>query len=152
MIENVKGPRGERSAKVRAMTEDVVRHITPKDYLSEILAVRNFVAERCRYLNDPLTTEWVKDPERIVDEISTMGISPCDCDEIAQLIATMTRQCGREAQFVTVGFSRPGQYTHVFTRVKEPKSGKWIVCDPVAGTEEAKMLKRVATFKIWSID
>lgn len=152
MIEHVKGVRGERSLKVRMLTESVVRRLTPKDYLSEILAVRNFVAEKCRYLNDPVSTEWVKDPERIADEIAEHGTSPCDCDEIAQMIATMARQCGRDAEFVTVGFGAPGSYTHVFARVLEPRSRKWVVCDPVAGTDEAAMLRRVQTFKIWRID
>jgi hypothetical protein len=53
---------------------------------------------------------------------------------------------------VTVGFGAPGKYSHVFCRVREPKSGTWIVCDPVAGTDEAKMLRKVTTSRIWRID
>jgi len=152
MLAHIRGPRGERSVKVRSLTEKVVAGVQPKDYLGEILAIRNFVTERCRYLNDPLTTEWVKDPERIADEIMAQGQSQCDCDEMAQMIATMARQCGRDAELVIVGFGRPGAYSHVFTRVKEPKSNQWIICDPVAGTDEAKMLRRVTTHKIWRTD
>ena len=152
MIEQVRGTRGERSVLVRGVTEGVVRGLQPKDYLSEILAIRYWVAERCRFLNDPLTTEWVKDPQRIVEEILAQGSTGCDCDEISELIATMTRQVGREAQFVTVGFGAPGQFSHVFCRVREPKAGAWIVCDPVAGTGERGMLGRVTTYRIWNID
>lgn len=152
MVSQVKGPRGERSVFLRSMTEGVVRGLQDKDYLSEILAIRNFVAERIRYTNDPLTTEWVKDPQRMAEEIRQDGRSIADCDEIASLIATMCRQVGREAEFVTVGFDRPNVFTHVFARVKEPKSGTWIVCDPVAGTNEARMLRRVKTSKFWRID
>ncbi len=149
MVRDLNGPRGERSVRVRAFTESIVRGLQPKDYLSEILAIRHAVATRVRYLNDPISTEWVKDPERLVEEIEAHGTTLADCDEIALLIATMLAQVGREVEFVTVGFGLPGSYTHVFVRVKEPKSGQWIVCDPVAGTTEESMLGRVTTYKTW---
>ena len=152
MLSQIRGSRGERSVKVRGMSEDVVRGVQDKDYLSEILAIRNFVAERCRYTNDPLTTEWVKDPERMVDEIGAYGRTVTDCDEMASLICTFARQCGREAQLVIVGFGAPNQYSHVFARVLEPKSRTWIVCDPVAGISEGKMLRKVRTHKIFRVD
>ena len=66
-------------------------------------------------------------------------------------MAALCRQLGRETEFVIVGFGRSGSYSHVFTRVKEPKSGKWIVLDPVSGTDEASMLRRVTTYQIWKI-
>jgi len=152
MINQVRGARGERSVRVRSMTERIVRGVQPKDYLSEILAIRNWANERLRFLNDPLSTEWVKDPERIVEEVEHYGTSNCDCDEISEVIATMSRQVGREAQFVTVGFAEPEQYSHVFCQIKEPKSGAWVVCDPVAGSDEARMLRRVRAYRIWRID
>jgi hypothetical protein len=152
MREQAWGPRGEQSMAVRAMTEDVVSGIRGKDYLGEILAVRNFGMTHLRYLNDPLHVELIKDPERIVEEIRQNGQALVDCDEIAELIATMLMQLGRKAEYVVVGFNAPGDFSHVFTRVKEPKSGQWIVCDPVAGSDERTMLSRVSTFEIWSLD
>lgn len=149
MVRSLNGPRGERSVRVRSFTESVVKGLQPKDYLGEILAIRYACAEKCRYLNDPLTTEWVKDPERIVEEIEAHGVSNVDCDEIALICATMLRQVGREVEFITIGFGAPGSYSHVFVRVKEPKTGQWIVCDPVAGTTEESMLLRVSTWQAW---
>jgi hypothetical protein len=149
MVRALNGPRGERSVRVRSFTESVVRGLQPKDYFSEILACRYAVAEKVRYLNDPLTTEWVKDPERLVEEIEAHGVTAADCDESALLLATMWRQIGREVEYVTVGFGLPGSYSHVFPRVKEPKSGAWIVGDTVAGSLEDKMLSRVTTWKAW---
>lgn len=146
------GPRGEQSMRVRAVTEDAVSGVRPKDYLSEILAVRNYGMTHLRYLNDPLHVELIKDPERIVEEIQENGRALVDCDEIAELLATMLMQLGRVSEFVVVGFGAQGEYSHVFTRVKEPKSGQWIVCDPVAGSDERTMLSRVTTYEIWSLD
>jgi hypothetical protein len=146
------GVRGERSVRVRSFTERIIRDLQPKDYLGEILALRYAEAEFCRYTNDPIATEWVKDPERIVEEIEATGKSLVDCDEKACFIATLCRQVGREAEFVTVGFGAAGHYSHVFTRVKEPKSGQWIICDSVAGTTERRMRDRVTTYQFWRID
>lgn len=79
-------------------------------------------------------------------------VTVSQCDEIACLIATGCLQVGRHCQFVAVGFGEPGTYSHVFTRVMEPRTNTWVVCDPVAGTDERKMLNRVATYQIWSLD
>jgi len=151
MVSMTVGPRGEQSTLVRSLKDHVVRDIAPKDYLSEILAVRNFVAEKVKYSNDALAVEQVQDPERMAQEIVQQGRAVADCDEIALLIGTLCRQLGREVEYVTVGFGRPNSFAHVFARVLEPKSGRWIICDPVAGTDEASMLRRVTTYKIWGI-
>lgn len=148
----VTGPRGERSVVVYKQLEQIVRGLQPKDYASEILAVRNWVATRVRYKNDPISTELVSDPERLVTEIAAHGRAVGDCDDIAGLMATFMRQLGREAEWVTVGFQPGAAHTHIFTRVLEPKTRTWYVCDPVAGTDEQAMLGRVKSWKIWRID
>lgn len=152
MIRAAHGDRGERSMVVRGAAENVVRWLQPKDYLGEILALRNWVAERVRYVNDPLHVELVKDPQRLVEEIAAHGRTTADCDEIACLIGTLCLQVGRVGEFVVAGFGEKGSFSHVFARIKEPKSGQWIVTDPVAGAEERQMLQRVTTYELWSLD
>lgn len=151
MIAAIVGPRGEQSTLVRSVKDHIIRGVQPKDYLSEIQAVRNFVHEKCKYSNDALGVEQVQDPERLCDQIIKYGTVVGDCDDITTLMACLCRQLGREVEIVIVGFGRPGSYSHVFCRVKEPKSGKWIVLDPVAGTDEASMLRRVTTYQIWKL-
>ena len=151
MIKAAVGPRGEQSAVVHSVKCSIVRELEPKDYLSEILAVRYFAAERIRYSNDALGVEQVQDPQRICEQILDYGKAVGDCDDIACWTVATLRQLGREAQFVIVGFGVAGNYSHVFGRAKEPKSGKWIVCDPVAGPNESSMLRRVTTYQIWDL-
>lgn len=151
MISMTVGPRGEQSTLVRSLKDHIVRDLAPKDYLSEILAVRNFVAEKVKYSNDALAVEQVQDPERLCEQIVKNGRAVADCDEIALLIGTLCRQLGREVCYVTVGFGKPNSFAHVFAIVLEPKSKRWIICDPVAGTDEAAMLAKVTTYKIWGI-
>lgn len=152
MVELCLGPRGELSTLVRSLKDHIVRNIQPKDYLGELLAVRHFAAEKIRYSNDALGVEQVQDAERMADQIVKHGNAVADCDEIALFIGTLCRMLGRETEFVVVGFGAPGHYSHVFARAKEPKTGKWVVLDPVAGTEEAGMLKRVTTWKAIKVD
>ncbi len=151
MIDAIVGPRGEQSTLVRSVKDHIIREVQPKDYYSEILAVRNFVHEKCKYSNDALGVEQVQDPERLCDQIVKFGKAIGDCDDVCTLIACLCRQLGREVEIVIVGFGREGSYSHVFCRAKEPKSGKWIVLDPVAGTDEASMLRRVTTYQIWKL-
>lgn len=141
-----------QSTLVRSLKDHIVRDLHPKDYLSEILAVRNFVAEKVRYSNDALIVEQVQDPERIAEQIVKHGKAVGDCDDCASFIATLTLQLGRESDLVIVGFGAPGQYTHIFARALEPRSGQWILLDPVAGTDEDSMQRRVTTYQIWKID
>jgi hypothetical protein len=151
MIDAIVGPRGEQSTLVRGVKDHIIREVQPKDYFSEIMAVRNYVHEKCKYSNDALGVEQVQDAERLCEQLLKYGKAVGDCDDCAVLMATLFRQLGRETEIVIVGFGRPGSYSHVFVRVKEPKSGKWIVTDPVAGTDEASMLRRVTTYQIWKI-
>ena len=138
------GPRGEKSLLVRQFTEAITRDVFPKDYLGEILAIRNCFLQPSptrpnvplfRYMNDPRHVEWIKDPQRMIEEIQEHGSTTVDCDEVALCAAVMGMQCGREEEFVALGY-KPRQLTHVGARIKEPKSGKWIWVDPVAGPRE----------------
>ncbi len=154
------GPRGEQSMLVRQFTEAVTREVQPKDYNGEIIAIRNVFLQPSpthpgrklfRYMNDPRHVEWIKDPQRQVEEIQQHGTTTVDCDEIALMGAVMALQIGREVEFVALGFA-PRQLTHVGFRVKEPKSGRWIWIDPVAGPREREAAATAKEVLRWSLD
>jgi len=154
------GLHGEQSVKVRQFTEWVTQGISPKDYLSEILAVRNVLVQPSpfrpgvplfRYVNDPLHVEWIKTPERLIKEIEKSGTTALDCDESACLCSTMFLQLGREAEYVGLGFGGT-QLTHVGVRVREPKSNQWIWIDTVAGPREREAAARAKQKVFWSLD
>lgn len=154
------GPRGEQSFMVRQFTEQVTQEVAPKDYLGELLAIRNVFlmpspwrpgVPLFRYMNDPRHVEWIKDPQRMVEEIHDRGTTIVDCDEIALMGATMALQLGREVELVALGF-KPGDLTHVGFRVKEPKSDTWIWIDPVAGPREREAAATAKEILPWSLD
>lgn len=160
MAEHALGRDGEQSMRVRAFTEHVLREVWGKDYLGEILAIRNCFVARSpkmpwaplfKYANDPRHVEMVKTPDRMVREIHEFGSTVVDCDDTSTLAATMALQCGREVELVAMGFS-PRSLSHVAVRVKEPKSGQWILLDGVAGPREREAAGKAVELMIKSLD
>ena len=160
MAEKALGDQGERSVLVRTFTTWVVADLWPKDYLGEILAIRNVLlqpsptrpgAAMFRYTNDPRHVEFVKTPDRMVREILEHGTTAVDCDELSLMAATMLLQVGRKVEYVALGFA-PDSLTHVGLRAQEPKSNAWIWIDAVAGERERAAAEGAKQLLVWSLD
>jgi hypothetical protein len=153
MLGYARGKEGEQNYRVRQWAEAIVRHLRPKDYLSEILAIRGWCTSPwLRYSNDARHVEQVKTPFRTLLEIEKQRVALVDCDDIATLIAALGMTLGREARYTIAAFQPGGEYTHVFACLREPRSQTWIVCDPVAGTREQEMLSAIKSYKTISVD
>lgn len=140
----------------RLMAEDVCGKLRSKDYLSEILAINNFVWGNTRYMRDPRTVELVQAPYLITEQLKAGKTPQLDCDDITGYISSLLLSVGCETRAVAVAFRHMfymgrRQFSHVFAQGKEPKSGTWITCDPVAGVDTDKMLHRVVAAKVWPI-
>lgn len=152
MYEVIKGPRGEKSLRVRLATENIVRRITPRDRLSQLAAIYNWFEPRYHFINDPIEVELVKDPERLLEEIASTGIAIGDCDDASTFLATLPRTLGIPTVLVRTGFrdAPPGRlegpYTHVLVIARD-QYRRPIVLDPVAGQRSREMLGRVRQFK-----
>lgn len=160
MADHALGENGEKNMLCRWFTEYVVQDVHPKDYLGEILAIRNCFVQQSpfrpgvplfRYANDPRHVEMVKTPRRMVQEIRDRGNTVVDCDDIACMGATMCLLIGREVELVALGFE-PNVLSHVGVRAKEPKSGRWIWLDGVAGPREREAAQRARELMVLSLD
>jgi transglutaminase-like putative cysteine protease len=128
-------------------TEWILRNVTPKDKVSECLAVyfwfmdpRNF-----RYTEDIAGVETIKTPEVALE--TRQG----DCDDIACLIAAMLLSVNIPSQFVKVGFV-PKQYSHVFVRAfPNGKNRTPVILDPVAGVLTNEMRRTAVKTKFYPI-
>jgi hypothetical protein len=146
----------QSNPRVRLLAEEIITDLNSKDYLSEIAAIYYFVLENTRYANDPRTVELVRRPERIITELESGKTPSLDCDDLVTFQAALLLSLGREVRIVTVAFQRAMyrgqvQYSHVYLQVREPRSGKWIVLDPVAAEDTAQMLSRAKELKIWPL-
>lgn len=160
MSEAALGPRGEQSYAVRRFAEWIIGGVQPKDYLGEILAIRNALVQPSpfnpamplfHYVNDPRHVELIKDPERQVTEIAEHGSTLVDCDDVSTMAATLALIIGRAVELVAMGFE-PGSLSHVAIRVQEPKTSTWIILDGVAGPREREAAGRAKELLVRSLD
>lgn len=155
---------GEAHPAVRRWAIETTRGVTPKDYLSEVAALYYEIARTVRYVRDPRHTEFVEHPAVMLAQRAG------DCDDQAAGLGTGAKVLARQAaanvglamaagaignrvQFTAVGFKppmRPGAQglSHVFVRVRDPRSGEWAVVDPVAGPLTRKMIAKVQQMRV----
>lgn len=139
---------GEAHPAVRRYAEEVIRRVYPKHYTSEVAAIYYDVSRRVRYTRDPQHLELVQHPA------VTLASKTGDCDDqsvairAAVAVVAATSSVGAEAEYVTASFL-PGEHTHVFLRVKDPRTGEWVVLDPVAGPHVAEMIRKVYEFRAY---
>lgn len=141
----------------RRICEHICAGLDSKDYLSEYLAIYQYVLQHCRYMRDPRTVEYVRSPKELSRQLLNGETPSTDCDDCSALIASWVTAMGGTAEFVTVAFADQfydgrRQYSHVYCRAYEPRSRQWIVLDPVAAEKTDEMLRRVkGRFHNWGI-
>lgn len=142
--------------ETRQLAESICQGLDSKDYTSEYLALYHFLLQNTRYMRDPRRVELVRAPW-IVSKMLLSGHRPSlDCDDLGTMLAAMVMSVGGKAAYVTVAFDDQfydgqRQYSHVFVRALEPRSGNWIVLDPVAAEKTPQMLRRVRAACVWPI-
>lgn len=146
----------QRHFAVRKLAESFCEHLDSKDYASEYLALYQCVLQRCRYMRDPRTVELVKAPYLVAEEVLRGERPNLDCDDMSALIASLVLAVGGNARFVTcafrnVFFNGQRQYSHVFAQAQDPRTGLWIVLDPVAAERTPKMLREIKASAVWPI-
>jgi hypothetical protein len=141
---------------IRKLAERNCQFVRSKDYVSEILANHNLVWGHTRYMRDPRTVELIKAPYIVAGQVARGEIPSIDCDDMAGFEGALHLATGCEVRLVTAAFRHmfyngERQYSHVYVEAREPRSGTWIVCDPVAGVDTGKMLRRIVAKKYWPI-
>lgn len=135
---------GAKDINIIRLAQRIVRGITAKDYLAEGLAVGRWVEANVRYVRDVAGVEVVQTPAQTVE--SQAG----DCDDACCLIGALLLALGHRVAFVTVAFAS-GEYSHVFCQFFDPRSGQWVVVDPVAQPDVRGMLRRVRRYRIYPV-
>jgi hypothetical protein len=141
---------------VRTLVEKVCAGVDSKDYVSEYLALYHFLLQHCRYMRDPRTWELVRSPARISADILRGDCPSLDCDDMSGLLAAWFLAVGGSTRYVTVAFKDAfyngrRQFSHVYTQALDPRTGQWIVFDPVAAEKTGQMLQRVRAAAIWAV-
>jgi len=141
---------------VRKLAEAACERLDSKDYTSEYLALYNLLLQTCRYMRDPRTVELVRAPYLVAQEILQGGRPNLDCDDLSAMLAALVLSVGGNVRFVTVAFKNAfyqgqRQYSHVFAQALEPRTGLWIVLDPVAAEKTGEMMSRIKAAAVWPV-
>jgi hypothetical protein len=85
------------------------------DTLAQAMAIRAWLADVWRFVDDPKQNELLREPRRMLLEYSQKGYVTGDCDEAAILGAGLGVAIGMDAHLVAVDFGGPeGRYGHVY--------------------------------------
>lgn len=117
----------------------VTRGVFQRDYLSEIIAVLNWVRLNVRYVRDPNQFERVQKPQ------ITLHLRSGDCDDMATLIGAAITSIGCTARYVAGAFNRDASgwvLSHVWCEGFDASSNCWVALDPVPGQVVQEMLGR----------
>ncbi len=142
--------------QTRQLAEMICGDLRAKDYLSEYLAIYNFVHGFTRYMRDPRTVELVKQVKLIIDQLLRGERPNIDCDEQTALLLALILSVGGSGRLVTVAFSNvwhkgEQQFSHIFVQALEPRTKSWVTLDPVAAKATNKMLGSATVARIWNV-
>ena len=148
--------RGGSSPVVRQLAERICGGIHSKDYVSEAIAIYNYVCTQVRYTRDPRTVELIRAPWLLAQRLLRGERPSGDCDDQACLIAALLLAVGAQTFFVTVAFKKmvyrgEVQYSHVIAGAIDPRTQTPILLDTVAGPKTLDMLRRVQVAKVWPV-
>lgn len=105
------------SPMVRAYAVEIVRDELQRDWPGYVRALRRWLAERVRFVDDPVGVEWVTPPEILLGEIERRFATMADCDDVATLGAALAGALGMQSRFQVIGFKEHGPMRHVFAEV-----------------------------------
>lgn len=102
------------SPAVIKLANRIIAGATPRDTVAQVVAIRDWLDSRFRYVNDPLGVELLRDPISMFAEIKGQGFTQGDCDEAAVMAAILGMANGIPVRFRALAFYRPdAPFSHV---------------------------------------
>lgn len=116
---------------VRSAVTSIVGDVGGRDDIGQILAVRDWMCGRVRFLRDPANNELLHTPEWMLRRVMRDGVVHVDCDDAAILGAALCGAIGMNVAFVTAAFyASDAPFSHVWASAKSPDGrGDWIELD-----------------------
>jgi hypothetical protein len=95
--------------------------LQPRDYRGALSLIHQYVTRHFRFVRDPHKVEMLRRPEYLLQRIQSKGFVSGDCDDAAQLVATLGKAIGFPAEFHAISFAPGGRpFTHVYTVLRLP--------------------------------
>lgn len=126
---------------VRAWAHEIVRDAGGlADREGRAVLLRRWLAERVRFVDDPVGVEWVAPPAALLRDIEKRHWTLGDCDDVATLGAALAGAMGQPARFVVIGFEPGGPMKHVFSEVWTGR--RWLDLDTTRRAQDIMTVNR----------
>jgi hypothetical protein len=113
-----------RAIRVRQVVElatAIISQLPERDYNGALSLIRQWVCRHFRFIRDPHQMELLRTPSYLLQRMQVQGVVYADCDDAAQVVATLGKALGFPAEFHAVSFAPGGKpFTHVFTVLRLP--------------------------------
>lgn len=107
--------------RVILVARAIVADVNGRDQVGQARAIRRWLADRLRFVRDPVGIELLSQPTYLLGVIAEAGYVQGDCDDAATLGATLARAIGLRCELRAVAYdSRTAQYSHVYAIVLTP--------------------------------
>ena len=107
---------------IRSTASDLVMGNLPGDYRGEAESCFLFVRDSIRYLQDTADMQVVNNP------LVTLSQRSGNCVQKSVLLSSLLESIGHPCRFVALGYSKPGDFEHVFTETRIGQ--QWVAADP----------------------
>jgi len=104
--------------------------LSNNDILGQVNRAVSFVRQNVTYIRDPVDSEYVISPVRMLDSFTATGYMAGDCDDHVMLLNTMLGSVGIQTKFVGVKFGNASEYNHVISGIFV--GGQMYLVDPCA--------------------
>jgi hypothetical protein len=108
-----------KAVKVRQVVElacAIISQLPGRDYPGCLSMIRQYVERHFHFVRDPFRVEMLRTPQYLLHQVQKCGVVFGDCDDAAQMVATLGKCVGFPAEFHAVSFVPGGKrYAHVYT-------------------------------------
>lgn len=140
------------SGVVASAARDAAEEATEHPLLtSPAQALFDWMRRRIEFRPDPRGTEYLRHPDRIIQEIVRSGRAEADCDDQTMLSAAMLRELGYEPVIVTARTDPEGDYRHVYAGLRQPfhAPNEFIAFDPQECDRVGQNPDGIAAVTVW---
>ena len=117
-----------RNPTVYRAALDIIGRTKNNDQHAQIDRLTRFVREKMIYVQDPIGSEFVTQPDTLLQQIARRGYGQGDCDDHVLLLNSLLGAVGLETRFAGVKLPKSPIFNHVVSNVKW--NGKWFEIDP----------------------
>jgi transglutaminase-like putative cysteine protease len=107
------------AVRVRQVVElacAIISQLPERSYPEALDLIWQYVKKHFRFVRDPHQVELLRRPEYLLQRMQSNGVVYGDCDDAAQVVATLGKALGFPAEFHAIAFAPGGKpYAHVYT-------------------------------------